>query len=96
MDAQRTPGQPQFHLRGRRQAVGQFDGGRSTSDVRGMLLRETDLRLGLLKRLAQCVLDYRTPNGVEHCIEALLRQRVYAPALCLVVCRQPNRPRNGL
>ena len=60
MDAQRTPGQLQFHPLGRRQVVGQFDGG----------LRETDLRLGLLKRLAQCVLDYRNPNGVEHCIEA--------------------------
>jgi len=45
--------------------VGRFDGGRITSDVGGLLLREVDQRLGMLLRLAACFTDYRNPNNVE-------------------------------
>ena len=81
MNTQCTLKPLQFHPRGRRQVAGQFDGGALTSDAGGVLLRETDLRLGLLERLAQCCRDYRNPNSVEHRLRALLAQRVYALAL---------------
>ena len=66
MSTQCTPAQLQFHAFGARQVIGRFDGGRITSDAGGLLLRETDLRLGLLDRLARCFSDYRNPNSVEH------------------------------
>ena len=81
MPTQCTPKQLHFHALGRRDVVGRFDGGRITSDAGGVLLRETDLRLGLLDRLAQCFSDYRNPNSVEHTVRSLLGQRVYALAL---------------
>ena len=72
MGTQCTPAQLQFHALGRRQVIGRFAGGRITSDAGGVLLRETDLRLGLLDRLARCFSDYRNPNSVEHEVRALL------------------------
>jgi hypothetical protein len=76
-----TPEQLEFHALGRRAVVGRFDGGRITSDGGGLLLRETDLRIGLLERLARCFRDYRNPDSVEHSVRALLAQRVYGVAL---------------
>jgi hypothetical protein len=70
-----------FHALGRREVVGRFDGGRLSSDGGGLLLREVDLRLGLLHRLAGCFSDYRNPNSVEHSVHALVAQRVYGLAL---------------
>jgi hypothetical protein len=37
-----------------RQVVARFDGGTISSDAGGLLLRETDRRIGLLKRLRDC------------------------------------------
>lgn len=48
MSPQCTPTQLYFHALGRRDVIARFDGGRITSDVGGTLLREMDLRLGLL------------------------------------------------
>ena len=76
-----TPAQLQFHALGRRDVIGRFDGGRITSDGGGVLLRETDLRLGLMDRLAGCFSDHRNANSVEHGVRALVAQRVYALAL---------------
>jgi len=45
------------------------------------LLRETDRRLNLLPRLAECFLDGRSPLLVEHTVEQLVSQRVYGLAL---------------
>ena len=70
-----------FHASGRRDVVGRFDGGRLTSDGGGLLLREVDHRLGLLRRLADCFTDYRNPRSIEHSVLALVAQRVYALAL---------------
>jgi hypothetical protein len=61
--------------------VGRFDGGRITSDGGGVLLREVDLRLGLMRRLAGCFVDYRDPELIEHSVPSLLAQRIYALAL---------------
>jgi hypothetical protein len=71
----------EFHGLGRREVVGGFDGGRITSDGGGMLLREVDLRLGLVQRLAACFTDHRNPNSVEHGVRALVGQRVFGLAL---------------
>jgi Transposase DDE domain group 1 len=64
-----------------RQVVARFDGGTLTTDSGGFLLRETDHRLNLLPRLAECFLDARNPVFVEHSVEQLLAQRIYGLAL---------------
>ncbi len=70
-----------FSPSGRRQVIGRFDGGPMTSDAGGLLLRETDLRIGLSRRLKSCFVDYRNPNSVEHRLRPLLAQRVIGLAL---------------
>ena len=55
--------------------------GRSLPTGGGVLLREVDLRISLLGRLAGCFRDYRNPNSVEHSVRSLLAQRVYGLAL---------------
>ena len=64
-----------------RRVTSQFDGGTMTSDAGGLLLRETDRRLKLLPRLAQCFLDGRDPARVQHSVGEMLAQRVYGLAL---------------
>jgi hypothetical protein len=64
-----------------RQVVARFDGGTLTTDGGGLLLRETDQRLNLLPRFAECFLDGRNPVFVEHSVEQLVSQRVYGLAL---------------
>ena len=81
MTTQCTRNSLAFHASGRRDVVGRFDGGRLTSDGGGLLLREVDHRLGLLRRLADCFTDYRNPRSIEHSVLALVAQRVYALAL---------------
>ena len=50
----------EFQQLGRRAAIGRFDGGRISSDAGGLLLREVESRLHILKRLAKdCFRDYR-------------------------------------
>jgi hypothetical protein len=61
--------------------VARFDGGTISSDGGAFLLRQTDKRLNLLPRLAECFLDGRDPNLVEHSVEEMLAQRVYGLAL---------------
>jgi len=64
-----------------RQVVARFDGGTISSDAGGLLLRETDRRIRLLKRLRDCFHDGRNPARVEHGLEQMLAQRIYALAL---------------
>lgn len=52
-----------------------------TSDAGGLLLRETNRRLNLLSRLADCFVDGRNPELVKHSVEEMLAQRVYGLAL---------------
>ena len=81
MKTECNPGQLEFHALGRRDVVGRFDGGRITSDGGGLLLREVAARIGLMPRLAACFEDYRSPESVEHPVQRLLAQRIYALAL---------------
>jgi hypothetical protein len=70
-----------FEACGRREIVARFDGGRISSDGGAFLLRQTDKCLHLLPRLAQCFLDGRNQNLVEHTIQEMLAQRIYGLAL---------------
>jgi hypothetical protein len=70
-----------FEACGKREIVARFDGGTISSDGGVLLLRQTDKRLDLLPRLAQCFLDGRNQNQVEHSIQEMLSQRIYGLAL---------------
>jgi hypothetical protein len=64
-----------------RQVVARFDGGTISSDAGGLLLRETERRIRLLKRLRGCFSDGRNPARIEHGLEQMLAQRIYGLAL---------------
>jgi hypothetical protein len=70
-----------FEACGSREIVARFDGGTISSDGGALLLRQTDQRLKLLPRLAECFLDGRNPHQVEHSILEMLSQRIYGLAL---------------
>ena len=70
-----------FEAWGRREIVARFDGGTISSDGGAFLLRQTDRRLNLLPRVAQCFLDGRNQNLVEHPVGEMLAQRIYGLAL---------------
>lgn len=76
-----TPHQFEFQGLTRRTVVASFDGGTLSSDGGVLLLAEVDRRLGLLERFAACFEDHRNPALVEHSVEELVRQRVFALAL---------------
>jgi Transposase DDE domain group 1 len=69
-----------FHPRKRREIRAQFDGGAITSDGGGLLLREVEKRIGVLRQFAACFTDYRNPELIEHTVEELVAQRVYGLA----------------
>lgn len=64
-----------------RSVVARFEGGEITSHAGGLLLREVDGRIGLLKRLSKCFLDGRQQRGVRHSVREMLSQRVYGLVL---------------
>lgn len=70
-----------FTSLGRRRVTARFDGGHLTSDAGGPLLAEMDRRLGMLERLADCFLDHRDPDLLEHSVRDLLSQRIFTQAL---------------
>ena len=70
-----------FEACGSRAIVARFDGGTISSDGGAFLLRQTDKRLNLLPRLAECFLDGRNQAQVDHSILEMLSQRVYGLAL---------------
>ena len=60
---------------------GGFDGGEITSDGGGLLLREVEKRTGVMGGFAACFRDELHPGFIEHSLEELVRQRIYALAL---------------
>ena len=70
-----------FEACGSREIVARFDGGTISSDGGAFLLRQTDKRLNLLPRLAECFLDGRKQEQVKHSIPEMLSQRIYGLAL---------------
>jgi Transposase DDE domain group 1 len=65
----------------RREVVARFDAGPVSSDGGALLLREVARKIDLLPRFAACFIDGRDPGRIEHTVEQLLSQRVYALAL---------------
>jgi len=66
---------------GRREVIGRFDGGTITSDAGALLLRALEGKTGLLRRFSECFTDRRDPDRIEHTVEELVKQRVFAIAL---------------
>lgn len=64
----------------RRKILADFNGGKLTSDVGLLALREVDKQIGLTKQLAHCIVDNRHPGYVKHSIRQMLRQRIHAIA----------------
>lgn len=60
---------------------GNFAGGSITSDAGGLLLRETDKKFNLLPPFGSLMTDDRNQSYVEHSVQSMLKQRVYAIAL---------------
>lgn len=69
-----------FPAHGRREVVVSSDGGAISSDGGVPLLREVDRRLELVQRLSQCSRDERSAVLVQHRLDELVAQRVYALA----------------
>lgn len=70
-----------FQGHNRRRVTAQLDGSTVTSDAGGLLLRETDRRINLLGRLADCFLDGRNAGRTRHRVAEMVAQRVYGLAL---------------
>jgi hypothetical protein len=60
----------EFAAVGRRAVVAAFDGGTITSEARTLLLEATDRAIGLISRFAECFIDRRRPEFVEHRVRA--------------------------
>src|SRR5216684_5599367 len=64
-----------------RTVVAGFDGGAITSDAGALLLGATDRAIRLIGRFADCFIDRRRPELVEHLVPTLVGQRVFGIAL---------------
>ena len=71
----------EFEAHFSRQVLARFDGSRLTTDGGGLLLRQADRKIGLLKRLVGCFFDSRDPDRIEHGLGEMLAQRIYGLAL---------------
>jgi hypothetical protein len=70
-----------FHPLKHRGIRAQFDGGAITTEGGGLLLREVEKRIGIVRQFSACFRDYRNPDLIEHHLEELVAQRVYGLAL---------------
>jgi len=59
-----------FHPLKQREIRAQFDGGAITSDGGGLLLREVEKRIGMLRQFAACFTDYRNADLIEHTVDS--------------------------
>jgi len=64
-----------------RRVEASFSAGRVSSDGGALLLRQTERKIRLIKRVAACFTDGRRQDRVEHGVEAMLAQRIYGLAL---------------
>jgi hypothetical protein len=65
---------------GRKKVRVGFDGGQLSSDAGVLVLRGVEKRLGLARRLSECVKDKRDPDLILHTVEDMLRLRMLAIA----------------
>ncbi len=64
-----------------RRVVAEFSGDRLTTEGGALLLRATDRKIDLLRRVVRCFTDARDPERIEHELSEMLAQRIYALAL---------------
>jgi len=69
-----------FPMLGSRHVLADFDGGDISSDGGALLLREAERLTGIIRQFAACFTDHQNPRLVEHTVEELVAQRVYALA----------------
>jgi hypothetical protein len=69
----------------RRPVVARFDQRHGSSDGGAILLKACDERLQLTEKLASCIVDARQSGKIEHTIQELVRQRLYA-----IACGYPD------
>lgn len=81
MKTECTADVPGFKPLGKRDVVARFDGGDVTSDGGGLLLRELEARLGIIRSFSACFTDHRDPDLIEHTVEELVAQRVFGLAM---------------
>jgi len=70
-----------FQTQIKRDVVAHFNGGNITSDAGGLLLQQTERFTGIIRKFAACFTDHRDADLIEHSVEQLVAQRVYALAL---------------
>jgi hypothetical protein len=70
-----------FPMLGSRQVLADFDGGAISSDGGALLLQKTEEITSVIRQFAACFTDHRNPRLIEHSLEQLVAQRVYALAL---------------
>ena len=58
-----------------------FTAGQVSTDGGALLLRQADGKIGLLKRVASCFTDRRSPLPIQHQLGEMLSQRIYGLAL---------------
>jgi hypothetical protein len=56
--------------------LARFNGGSLSSDGGLLALREVEERLGVARRLAECIDDPRTPDRIQHSLAEMLRFRL--------------------
>jgi hypothetical protein len=64
-----------------RRVEASFIAGQVSTDGGALLLRQADRKIGLLKRVASCFTDRRSPLLVEHQLGEMLSQRIHGLAL---------------
>jgi Transposase DDE domain group 1 len=69
-----------FPALGTREVKASFDGGDISSDGGSLLLRQVEELTGVIRQFAACFTDHRDPEKIEHPLEHLIAQRVYALA----------------
>lgn len=70
-----------FQTKTKRDLVAHFNGGNICSDAGGLLLQQTEKITGIIRKFAACFTDHRDADLIEHSVEQLVAQRVYALAL---------------
>src|SRR6201982_2228518 len=64
----------------RKKLTADFDGGTQSSDAGLLLLRESERRLGVCRRLAEAMPDRRDPDRIQHAMFEMVMARVAAIA----------------
>src|SRR5271167_90293 len=65
--------------------VARFDQRQGSSDGGAVLLKAAERQYGLMACLASCLRDQRQPGKIDHSLEELLAQRVFA-----IACGYPD------